>query len=83
MSKSGYYQWLKHADEKPKDYDDYLLIKDIFSKGKQKYGWRQVKMNLKRQKKIVMYEEIQSGCQNTEKESLQGNHEEDVRTQNI
>jgi putative transposase len=54
VSKSGYYQWLKHANEKPKDCDDYLLIKGIFDKGKQKYGWRQIKMHLKRQRKVVM-----------------------------
>ena len=54
MSKSGYYRWLKQADEKPKDYSDYLLIKETFDKGKGKYGWRQVKMHLERQKKVVM-----------------------------
>jgi transposase InsO family protein len=54
VSKSGYYQWSKHANEKPRDYGDYLLIKDIFNKGKQKYGWRQVRMHLKRQEKVIM-----------------------------
>ncbi len=54
VSRSGYYQWLKHADDKPKDYEDYLLIKEIFNKGKGKYGWRQVKMHLERQKGVVM-----------------------------
>jgi len=54
VSKSGYYQWLKHADEKPKDYGDYLLVKEIFDNSKGKYGWRQVKMHLERQKSIRM-----------------------------
>ena len=53
-SKSGYYRWLKQADEIPKDYDDYLLIKEIFEAGKSKYGWRQIRMNLQRKKKIIM-----------------------------
>ncbi|MFH1308639.1 MAG: IS3 family transposase [Patescibacteria group bacterium] len=54
ISRSGYYFWLKQADETDKDYNDYLLIKEIFDKGKQKYGWRQVKMGLEREKKINM-----------------------------
>ncbi len=54
VSKSGYYQWLKSTDQTPKDYDDYLLIKEIFEAGKSKYGWRQIRMNLERKKKIVM-----------------------------
>ena len=54
VSRSGYYEWLKHADDEPKDYDDYLLIKEIFDAGKSKYGWRQVKMHLKRKKDVVM-----------------------------
>ncbi len=54
VSKSGYYKWLKHADKIPKDYDDYLLVKEIFEAGKSKYGWRTIRMNLERKKKIVM-----------------------------
>ena len=54
MSRSGYYQWLRQADETDKDYNDYLLIKEIFDKSKGKYGWRQVKMGLERKKKINM-----------------------------
>ena len=46
VSRSGYYKWLKHADEPDKDYDDYLTIKEIFNKSKGKYGWRSVKMRL-------------------------------------
>ena len=54
VSKSGYYQWLEHADQTPKDYADYLLVKEIFEDGKCKYGWRQVQMHLKRRKKVTM-----------------------------
>lgn len=54
VSRSGYYQWLKHADRSAKDYDDYLLIKEIFDKGKAKYGWRTIQMKLKRDKGIIM-----------------------------
>lgn len=54
VSKSGYYQWLKNEDKIPRDYDDYLLIKEIFEAGKSKYGWRQIRMNLERKKKIIM-----------------------------
>ncbi len=54
VSKSGYYKWLSHADEKPKDYDDYLLVKEAFEAGKSKYGWRQIQMCLQRKKKVVM-----------------------------
>lgn len=54
VSRSGYYQWLKQETKTPKDYDDYLVVKEIFDKGRGKYGWRQVKMHLERQKKIVM-----------------------------
>jgi len=54
VSKSGYYQWLKCADEIPKDYPDYLLVKEIFNGSKSKYGWRQIRMHLERKKKIIM-----------------------------
>lgn len=54
VSKSGYYKWLKTADQVPKDYDDYLLIKEVFEAGKSRYGWRQIRMHLERKKKIIM-----------------------------
>jgi len=54
ISNSGYYRWLKHTDKTDKDYDDYLLIKEIFDKGRSKYGWRTIKMKLEREKKIRM-----------------------------
>jgi len=46
VSRSGYYKWLKTADVLDKDYPDYLKIKEIFDKGKGKYGWRSIKMRL-------------------------------------
>ena len=54
VSKSGYYKWLRTSNRKEKDYDDYLLIKEIFDKGKSKFGWRTIQMRLKSDKKIVM-----------------------------
>jgi len=53
VSRSGYYQWLKRQKNKPKDYDDYLLIKEIFDKGRRKLGWRSIQMKL-RDKSIKM-----------------------------
>jgi transposase InsO family protein len=47
VSKSGYYKWLRHADEPDKDYDDYIKVKKVFDKGKGTYGWRSIKMGLK------------------------------------
>lgn len=52
VSKSGYYKWLKR--DKNKDEDDYLLIKEIFDKGKCKLGWRSIKMKLKSNHGITM-----------------------------
>jgi len=46
VSKSGYYRWLPQADEPERDHDDYLLIKEVFDRGKGKYGWRTIKMKL-------------------------------------
>ena len=54
VSKAGYYKWLKSADQKPKDYEDYLLIKEVFEKGKGKFGWRSVQMHLNTDKNIIM-----------------------------
>lgn len=54
VSRSGYYRWLLQQSRVDKDYPDFLIIKEIFDKGKQKYGWRQVKMQLERQKMIIM-----------------------------
>lgn len=40
--------------KKPKDYNDYLLIKEVFEAGKGKWGWRSVEMHLLQDKHIVM-----------------------------
>lgn len=54
VSRGGYYRWLTHAERPEKDHTDYLLIKDIFERGKSKYGWRTIQMKLKRERGIVM-----------------------------
>ena len=54
VSRSGYYQWLEHAGKPDKDFSDYLLVKEIFDRGKAKYGWRTIKMKLEREKQTVM-----------------------------
>jgi hypothetical protein len=36
MSRSGYYKWLRHADDQDKDTHDYLKIKAVFDKGELK-----------------------------------------------
>lgn len=54
VSKSGYYKWLKNSDKPEKDYEDHLVIKEIFEKGKSKLGWRSIQMRLFRDKQIVM-----------------------------
>jgi len=46
VSRGGYYKWLKSADLKEKDYEDYLLIKNIFDASKGRFGWRNIKMRL-------------------------------------
>lgn len=46
VSRSGYYKWFKVSDEPDKDYSDYLKIKEVFDKGRGKYGWRSLKMSL-------------------------------------
>lgn len=53
VSRSGYYKWLKHSNNPEKDCDEYLLIKEIFDKGKRKYGFRTIQMKLL-EKKIIM-----------------------------
>ncbi|MCW1930112.1 MAG: IS3 family transposase [Candidatus Kerfeldbacteria bacterium] len=46
VSRSGYYRWLKTADEPDKDHEDYLKIKTIFDESRGRYGWRSIKMYL-------------------------------------
>lgn len=54
VSRGGYYKWLKGADKKPGDYDDYLLVKGVFEAGKKRYGWRTIKMKLRSNQQIIM-----------------------------
>lgn len=53
VSRSGYYKWLKHANEPDKDHGDYLQIREIFLRGKAKVGWRAIQMKLL-EKSIIM-----------------------------
>ena len=46
VSRSGYYKWLTTTNSPDRDYEDYLTVKEIFDKGKGKYGWRSIKMRL-------------------------------------
>jgi transposase InsO family protein len=46
VSRSGYYKWLKRADELDKDHGDYLKIKEVFERERYRYGWRRIKMEL-------------------------------------
>jgi putative transposase len=46
VSRSGYYKWLLQADERDRDYPDFLRIKQVFDKSKRKFGWRTIKMRL-------------------------------------
>lgn len=54
VSRCGYYKWLKRSNNLEKDYDNYLVIKEIFEKGKGKLGWRSIQMRLKSDYSIVM-----------------------------
>ncbi len=53
-TRSGYYKWLKCSNAPEKDYADYILIKEIFEKGKKKWGFRTIQMKLFSEKKVVM-----------------------------
>jgi transposase InsO family protein len=53
VSRSGYYGWLKDAGKTPRDYDDYLLIKKVFDRGKSKWGWRTLSMKLEREESTI------------------------------
>ena len=46
VSTSGYYKWLKSADKPEFDYQDYLIVKDLFEAGKAKHGVRTMAMKL-------------------------------------
>jgi len=46
VSRSGYYRWSKVSGKPERDHADYLLIKEIFDKGRAKYGFRTIQMKL-------------------------------------
>lgn len=54
VTRSGYYKWLQTADEPKRDNKDYLLVEELFTKGKAKHGYRTITMNLSTEKKITM-----------------------------
>lgn len=58
VSRSGYYKWLAHSDEPEKDNDDYVLVKEIFDKGKGKYGFRTIQTRLKERKITMNHKKI-------------------------
>lgn len=58
VSRSGYYKWLRHSDEPEKDHKDYLIIKEIFERGKKKFGFRSVKMRLLEQDIVMNHKKI-------------------------
>lgn len=62
VSLSGYYRWLSFAQSRLQkeqtDYEQHLIIKDIFQKKKRKAGWRVIKMNLERQTIIMNHKKI-------------------------
>lgn len=54
VSRAGYYKWQRRQGGKPRDHDDYLLIKQIFDKGKAKWGWRTIQMKLQAEYGVTM-----------------------------
>lgn len=58
ISRSGYYAWLSHVDDPERDHDDFVVIKEIFEKGKKKLGWRGVQMKLKDRGAVMNHKKI-------------------------
>jgi putative transposase len=62
VSRSGYYRWLSctpgRLQREKADYEQHLLIKDIFQKRNRKAGWRVIKMNLERQAIVMNHKKI-------------------------
>lgn len=54
VSRAGYYKWLKIQSGQPKDYGDFLLIKEVFDKGRARWGWRTIQMKLRNDYRITM-----------------------------
>ena len=59
VSSSGYYKWKKRKDIIPKDQEDVLLVQEIFLKGKKKWGWRRIRMELEGRDIIMNHKKIQ------------------------
>lgn len=62
VSRSGYYRWLSCAADRVQqektDYEQHLLIKDIFQRKSGKAGWRVIKMHLERQAIVMNHKKI-------------------------
>ena len=55
VSKSGYYKWLKNKDRiSIQEILDNVLVKEVFTREKGKYGIRRIKMDLEEKRGIVM-----------------------------
>ncbi len=59
VSRSGYYKWLRHANQPEKDHADYLLVKAVFDKGRSRYGWRTIQMKLVGKGIVMNHKKIQ------------------------
>ena len=77
VSTSGYYKWLKSADKPEFDYQDYLIVKDLFEAGKAKHGVRTMAMKLmecgipmNHKEDIKDYAKVRSIYQGTETEPI-------------
>lgn len=57
VSRSGYYRWLSMAPRRLQreaaDYEQHVVIREIFLKRDRKAGWRVIRMNLERQNIIM------------------------------
>jgi putative transposase len=57
VSRSGYYRWMSCAPNRLQreqaDYEQHLLIREIFLKKNRKAGWRVIRMNLEKQTVIM------------------------------
>jgi putative transposase len=62
VSRSGYYRWLSCApgrlQREKADYEQHLLIKDVFQRKHCRVGWRVIKMNLERQAITMNHKKI-------------------------
>ncbi|MHB0885731.1 MAG: IS3 family transposase [Bacillota bacterium] len=62
VSRSGYYRWSSRAPDRAQrdktDYEQHLLIKDVFQRKNGKAGWRVIKMSLERQGTIMNHKKI-------------------------